>query len=577
MVQQADGKIVAVGSSTDGTTINVDTNLPDEGPPTFEQVNQASRSAPDIIVARFNADGSLDQTFGSHGQVRLDFGGAFISAEEAFAVAMDGGNIVIGGHSAESNTAFNTATMPADYDVTLVRLTPLGALDTTFGNNGVARVDFGSANEAVRGLAVLPDHSIVTTGTTGENVFVAKFTSAGALDPTFGTAGKTVTDLGGSDQANALLIDGSGRIVIAGSDGLHFAAARYFSTGVLDTTFGSHGIEILVSPAVPASVATANAIALDSHQNLVLAGGAFGVNGTLTGYFAVARLTPNGQIDTTFGTNGLALNSFSSVSNNYHEQALSVMVDSAGRINVTGSALPGLGNGDLVATRLLASGALDTSFGTNGAKFVDFGADDTGGAGMIDSQGHLIVVGTTDNQKNPDAAIAQLNTNGVLDTTWGQGGLMTTDFLRGSDAQPETATLQANGSVIIAGSTRSGFSGADFALVRFNADGSIDTNFGNNGRVVTDFGGGERITSLVIEPDQSIIAVGETLRNNLTFEIDVAKYTPPAILTTTSISILSPPRPRKLLTSSSARATAPSSPPSRFQLTSSPPPSSPPT
>ena len=192
-------------------------------------------SSADVALARLNTDGTLDTSFNSDGKWTAHLGGGW---EAIRAIAIDAnGKIVVAGSTR------------SPYDFFVARFTPSGNLDTSFSGDGIHTFDLGAGNDdELWGLKIQDDGKIVVTGFNGSgNVGVARLTSAGAMDSSFGSGGITITDLGGSDdQARDLVIASDGKIIIGGftnaNGDFDFAAARYTTSGALDTSFSSDGI-----------------------------------------------------------------------------------------------------------------------------------------------------------------------------------------------------------------------------------------------------------------------------------------------------------------------------------------------
>ncbi len=233
------------------------------------------------------------------------------------------------------------------------------------------------------------------------------FSSAGyayiGLDPTFGTDGLVSTDFAsGDDWVRSLAIDSQGRLVVAGTcenggSGSDFALARYTVDGELDTNFGSNGV---VSTDFASGNDYGNSLAIDSQGRLVVAGRCENGSGS---DFALARYTVDGELDTNFGSNGVVSTDFAS-GNDYGN---SLAIDSQGRLVVAGDCENGSGL-DFALARYTDSGELDTSFGTDGLIITDFGSSNgTGSSLAIDSQGRLVVAGDCRNGSGYDFALAR--------------------------------------------------------------------------------------------------------------------------------------------------------------------------
>jgi uncharacterized delta-60 repeat protein len=210
---QPDGKIVAAGTVLTG-------------------------GQSDFALARYNADGTLDRSFGSAGRVVTEVG----EVDHAYGVVVQpDGKVVIAG-----SAAAGTDPESGRGDLTLLRYTADGKLDASFGTAGQLRADAG-VPEAV---AIQPDRKLVTAGVRpGPNhredsrVFaLARCTENGSLDPSFGRGGKVLTDFHAGARAIAVVVGASGKIVAAGTVRAEdFALARYTSSGRLDGSFGRGG------------------------------------------------------------------------------------------------------------------------------------------------------------------------------------------------------------------------------------------------------------------------------------------------------------------------------------------------
>jgi len=268
-------------------------------------------------LARFNADGSLDSTFGTpQGFVNFTAGTTYT---EALAIALQpDGRILTTGH--------------AHWMLFLARHTTDGKADTSFGTSGVVTVDLGKSGPAdgahLVGSAVLvqPDGRIVVVGTAytvdatqnlvGSDVFAARFTRTGAPDPSFGNSGIALVDLGGQDAGHAALLTGAGQIVIAGTRSGDLALVRLTATGVLDSTFGTKGVTIrdagqqdtltglaaLPDGSLAAVGMTGNATLVDPTYSKRAF---FGLDPAFVGKGLVAHYAAAGKLDPAFGVDGL--------------------------------------------------------------------------------------------------------------------------------------------------------------------------------------------------------------------------------------------------------------------------------
>ena len=256
---------------------------------------------------------------------------------------------------------------------------------------------------------------------------MVRYNADGSLDTTFGTGGKVLTPVGtgtSNDIGNSLTVQEDGKIIVAGygggSDGTDFAVVRYNADGSLDTTFGTGGTGKILTP-VGAGTSNdfGNSVTVQADGKIVVAG--YGASSQAGNDFAVVRYTANGTLDTTFGTGGKIVTPIGAGTSN--DYAYSVTVQADGKIIVAGQGF-GIGtSNDFAVVRYTANGTLDTTFGPGGTA-----------------------------RSSPRSAPARILFKSVI--------------------------VQADGKIVVAGYGQGSGTGYDFAVVRYNADGSLDTTFG---------------------------------------------------------------------------------------------------
>src|SRR5213078_3530124 len=179
-------------------------------------------------------------------------------------------------------------------------------------------------------------------------------------------------------------------------------------------------------------------------------------------------------------------------------------------------------------TVLAVDGDLDPTFGTEGKVLTDFDhSTDIAHAVAIQADGKLIVVGTTyqDNDfSSEDFAVARYNPDGTLDKTFGAGGKVQTDF-PGLAAVASSVVIQPDGKIVVAGGAFPLFTFlGDFKVVRYNPNGSLDTSFGDGGIVTTTFPEGSYAFALALQSDGKIIAVGSANSPVNYYDFAAARY-----------------------------------------------------
>jgi uncharacterized delta-60 repeat protein/uncharacterized repeat protein (TIGR01451 family) len=379
------------------------------------------------------------------------------------------GRIVVGGYAVN---------VSGNKDFALVRYNYNGTLDTTFGTNGKVVTDFNATSDRIWGVTLQTDGKIVAVGETVSSVFpgtndiaVARYTTAGALDTTFGGTGKVTTDHGGGANNSAYAVTMSGtNIVVAGTENvsgnLDFMVARYTTAGVLDATFGTLGVTTL---GFSGGNDVARAVAIDGTGNIVLGG--YANNGS-DDDFAVARFTSAGVLDTTFvaGAGKAAVNIFSPGS---ADQAFALAIV-GNTIVLAGSTFnPSTNNKDFALVRYNNAGAL------GGIVTTDFGnSPDVAQALAVQSNNKVVAAGFSRNStSSDDFALARYNTDGTLDTTFDGDGKLTMR-INNADERAYGVAQEFDGKLVAAGfSTVLGSNPVahDFALARFNADGTLDS------------------------------------------------------------------------------------------------------
>jgi uncharacterized delta-60 repeat protein/uncharacterized repeat protein (TIGR01451 family) len=392
-----------------------------------------------------------------------------------------------------------------------------GALDCSFGTAGVVNRDFGSI-EAAREVRLQSDGRIVTVGSAPGQIRLTRFLATGALDSAFAGGGSIVHAFAGSGEYMWMNIDGLGRIVVAGTvdnPDIDVFVARFTSAGAIDTSFGggdgwlSFDFDPATSGAGRDGVA---GIAIDAGNRIVVAGW-MDANGNIfnpsNSNQAIARVTSSGVLDTSFGGgDGLAL--ASSPGSSHDDDARSIAIDSLGRIVLNGGTSFGntfnSGPRSTILSRWTDSGVLDTSFDGDGVLILDLsqsGGDDFGIDLTFDASNRLMVLGVL----SDDPAIARVLDNGSLDTSFGGGdGIVHQSFLGGQDVT-ENILMQADGKFIVTGwPPVAGW--FHFASMRFNSAGTLDTTWGTTGLVMTTIASNERAYAAVLQPDQNLILAG---------------------------------------------------------------------
>ncbi len=393
------GGIVAttIGSYASATGMAVISSGPDAGDYVVAGIATVAGTN-EFALARYTAAGVLDTTFGSGGFVTTPIGNGNAGANSV-AVDNSTGDYVVAGYSQLSNFSV----------FTLARYTPTGALDTTFGSGGIVTTTIGPDSSYAQSVAV--DNSTgdyVVAGSSqlpGYNVFaLARYTPAGMLDPTFGSGGIVTTTIGSNSVANSVAVDTTtGDYLVAGYANLvnaELVLARYTSAGALDTTFGSGGI---VTTAI-GNNASASSVVVDSSTGDYLVAGLGEPSGTDT--FALARYTSAGALDPTFGSGGIVTTPIG-----VSAVAESMAVDSAtGDYVVAGNGFDASNHQDFALARYTPAGVLDTTFGADNSGLVLTAiGSDSFASGVAVVGGKYVAAGSADVSGTLNFALAQFN------------------------------------------------------------------------------------------------------------------------------------------------------------------------
>jgi uncharacterized delta-60 repeat protein len=371
-------------------------------------------------------------------------------------------------------------------------LAAAGDLDASFDGDGKVITDFGK-NEYAHGMAIQGDGKIVVVGGDTEldppryyrDFILARYLSDGSLDPRFG-GGRVRTDFaGGSDEAYGVVEQRDGKLVVAGwtaaESRLQFAFVRYNPDASLDPTFDGDGKAV-----VSAELSwQALAVALQPDGRVVAAGEACD---TSSCDFALARLNPNGSIDTSFDADGMVLTDLSGGV----DLATSLALQADGKIIAAGIASP---SGDVLLVRYGANGSLDPSFDGDGKVRTSLSCCAIWPRLAVQSDGKILVAA------GPE--LLRYNVDGSLDPAFGTNGRVST-----TENSTQAVALQPDGKIVVAGSPRNvALSG--FVVSRYAKDGSDDPNF-NSSLVSAETPVGLPVAGVGLQSDRKIVLAGST-------------------------------------------------------------------
>lgn len=238
--------------------------------------------------------------------------------------------------------------------------------------------------------------------------------------------------------------------------------------------------------------------------------------------FAVAKFNTDGSLDTGFGVNGWAVIPFGNIAS----FADDVAIQNDGKIVIAGFALNGDNRFQIAAARLNTDGSVDNSFGTSGTVLFNVGDwNDFGEGVVIQNDGKILIGGhkwISNIEQRHDLFVARLNTDGSLDTSYGNNGAATARLVDGANYS-NGLVLQADGKPILAGYTI--LQGAiDMAMVRFDTAGNLDSTFNGDGMVSFDNEGREDYgQAIALQADEKIILAGYSYVSGGS-EFEVARF-----------------------------------------------------
>jgi uncharacterized delta-60 repeat protein len=372
----------------------------------------------------------------------------------------------------------------------------IGSLDNSFAGKGYVLSDIPeSLNAQFYASAIQADGKLVVGGSinvgNSNEFFLQRYNQDGTLDQAFGAGGTVTTHfpISWSDLSDLSILP-SGKILAAGrSLGLNFissvAVVRYNTNGTVDDSFADNGF---FNWSIDNSEIGISCMVIQPDQKIVLAGSLvsnFPVDNRYD--FILIRLNANGSIDESFGEAGIVLTDF----NNQFDLIGDMVLQCDSKIVVVGEMFGDAGINIAVA-RYHSDGSLDNSFGTGGKTTVDIqSTEDAARAIAVVDNGKFVIGGWTKGAEFYEFALVKLNANGTIDESFGQHGKVHTDFGPFDDRIWSMAIR--DGKIIVGGNTNETNrlqSDGNFALARYNSNGTLDETFGNGGKVSKDFSSG---------------------------------------------------------------------------------------
>lgn len=473
----------------------------------------------DFIVVRLNTDGSIDDGFDVDGKAIIHVSD---DRDYAYRLVVQPDNKVL--------VAGNTTLVSRDVDYSIVRINNNGTLDNNFDGDGIKIFTImANGNDRCTGLQLLPNGEILITGNSYSNVVdvaeyynysAALLNSNGNFDNSFDSDGKLLIDPGTiDDAANAVIIQANGFIVTAGKS--FYSEYRTYSpflrvkkNGNTDNNFDGDGKAALYT----LSAYEANGIAIQADGKIVAA--CTGTDGADT-TFSVSRLNADGSPDVGFGSSGIKKIDITT----YFSTATCVAIQADGKIVAAGYAKNGFGTASMAAVRLNTDGSLDNSFDVDGIKTVGIELGAFAYAIAIQADGKIVLGGYSKSVSKVfvyDFAAVRLNTNGSLDNTFSGDGRATV-AINGDDFC-YAMKLTGSGDIVLAGSSKNGSANV-FSVMELNSVGVLQPNFGNGGKRLISIGATyDVVKGIAIQPNGSILLGGYSF-NGTDYDAAIVKLT----------------------------------------------------
>ncbi len=355
--------------------------------------------------------------------------------------------------------------------------------------------------------------------------------SPGTLDSTFNGTGILSHNnaAGGNydDQGNAIVIDGNGKILVAGqssrsSTNLDMALWRYTAGGTLDTTFNGSGFVVSNGAAGGNGYDAGNGIAIDGNGKILVAGCSTNAAGNYD--MVLWRYNDDGTPDTTFNGTGIVVSNGAAGGNSY-DAGYGIAIDANGKILVTGYSYNASNNMDMTIWRYNADGTPDTAFNGTGIAVHNSAAggtwSDYGAAVKVDGNGKILVTGySAAAPLNNEMAIWRYNANGSVDTSFNGTGFVINSDVAGGNGNDSGSSLaiDTTGNIVVAGLSRNAAGNDDLVVWRYTDSGSLDTTFNSTGFLIrNNLAGGSNFdygTSVAMDSGGKIVVVGNSMNNS---------------------------------------------------------------
>jgi len=403
-----------------------------------------------------------------------------------------------------------------------------GTIDSSFAANGSFILALGSGLDNGNAVIVLPDDRILVAGITEKADFdwadyVLRLTPDGKIDSTFGTNGITIfeADTAHIDYAEGMTLQPDGKIIVvggveAGGDDINYVAARLSSDGMIDSSFGTNGIQVIHKDG---GEDLAYKAAVQPDGKIVLAGQDY-IPGMILRNGILLRLNSDGSLDSSFGASGFDT---TALANDYTSfQDLLLMDDGS----IVAAGYTGNNKYDLLAARYDSTGAPVADFGNNGIAIFNLNSGSDAAYSIVKDplDGRILIGGQKGSgSSKTDFVLLAITPYGVLDSSFAVNGVASVNANQ-SEAILGLA-VQQNGKIVASGTSGTlGIGTNNWAVLRFNEDGSVDSTFGESGGyTITAIGSFfSSANAIALQSSGKIITAGVSANTNN--DIGVVRY-----------------------------------------------------
>jgi uncharacterized delta-60 repeat protein len=403
-----------------------------------------------------------------------------------------------------------------------------GSVDPGFPIIGMApSTHSASRRNMLNAIAIQEDRSLVVAGgliysSLDSSVVVRRYTPDGEADESFGDKGVVTTAVGAASAAYGLVLQQDGKIVVAGNTYTNpvtdWIILRYNNDGTVDSGFGANGqVRISISDGTD----QAFSVLQQPDGKLVVGGETWQANGDIQ--FAIGRLMPDGSLDQSFGSGGIATlqvgaGPFSGIRR--------VLLTQSGGIVAVGYGYRGNSNFTMGVARLNSEGALDASFGDGGTVSMPIEntsayANDAALAGD-----KIVLAGVSLNRTTEvqNIALMRLEGNGDPDYTFGSGGVQVTALAGYSFSDGNGVEIQKDGRILLAAKLGNGPNDGSFSVLQYEPSGGLSESFGAQGVTITNFNELSVASALAIQGDGKVVLAGFASSGPEIFAAAMARY-----------------------------------------------------